>query len=96
MPGVLLVEAMAQVSAFFLYPTLSEDRKNGQAEGMSCRLVSVDRVRFRVPVVPGDRLSIRVKCVRCGEKIWAFEGLIEVEGKEVASANFMAAFSREE
>ena len=90
MPGVLIVEAMAQTAAVLVVHTLG-----ASFEGKLVYFMSVDRCRFRKPVYPGDQLFIEVKKDRNRGPIWKFEGLAKVEGKVVAEASF-AAMIRED
>jgi 3-hydroxyacyl-[acyl-carrier-protein] dehydratase len=90
MPGVLIVEAMAQTAAVLVVHTL------GQAsEGKLVYFMSVDNCRFRRPVYPGDQLKIEVKKQRNRGPVWKFEGLAKVDDKVVAEAVF-AAMVRED
>ncbi len=70
MPGVLIVEAMAQTAAVLVVHTLGE-----ASEGKLVYFMSVDSARFRRPVVPGDRLAVRVSCKQRNRGIvWKFDG----------------------
>ena len=82
MPGVLIVEAMAQVAA-----TLAM-RGN---PGYQVYLLGVDDFRIRTPVVPGDRLEIETNIEKVKGIFWRFKGTARVDGKEVASGEFLAA-----
>ncbi len=90
MPGVLIIEAMAQTAAVLVVHTLGP-----ASEGKLVYFMSIDRCRFRRPVYPGDQLLIEVKKDRNRGPIWRFEGLAKVEGKAVAEASF-AAMIRED
>ena len=90
MPGVLIIEAMAQTAAVLVVHTLGP-----ASEGKLVYFTSIDRCRFRRPVYPGDQLLIEVKKDRNRGPIWRFEGLAKVEGKAVAEASF-AAMIRED
>ena len=90
MPGVLIVEAMAQTAAVLVVHTLGS-----ASEGKLVYFMSVDRCRFRRPVYPGDQLLIEVKKDRNRGSIWKFEGVAKVGGKVVAEAGF-AAMIRED
>jgi len=84
MPGVLIVEAMAQTAAVLVMSSLGEDQN---------RLVyfmSIDGVRFRRPVVPGDRLELHVEKIQSRANVWKFAGKGIVEGKVAAEATFAA------
>ena len=90
MPGVLIIEAMAQTAAVLVVPTLGP-----ASEGKLVYFMSVDNCRFRRPVYPGDQLKIEVKKQRNRGPVWKFEGLAKVEEKVVAEAIF-AAMVRED
>ena len=85
MPGVLLLEAMAQTSA--LHACL---RLGAQAGEQAIYLVTIDRAKFRRPVVPGDQLQLCSTLLRGRGKIWKFRGQVKVEGQVVAEAEYMA------
>ncbi|MGH6742591.1 MAG: 3-hydroxyacyl-ACP dehydratase FabZ [Bradyrhizobium sp.] len=85
MPGVLIIEAMAQTAAVLVVHTLGR-----AAEGKLVYFMSVDNARFRRPVVPGDRLEVRVLKQRRRGSVWKFEGRAEVGGQLMAEAVFAA------
>jgi 3-hydroxyacyl-[acyl-carrier-protein] dehydratase len=85
MPGVLIVEAMAQTAAVLVVHTLGPD-----AEGKLVYFMSIDDARFRRPVFPGNELAIRVVRQRNRANVWKFEGQAMVEGKLMAEATFAA------
>lgn len=85
MPGVLILEALAQAAGLLA--------KNSLAQGTDDKvtyLMAIDRARFRRPVVPGDRLELRVEIVRQKGDIWKEKGTALVDGEIVAEAEFMA------
>lgn len=82
MPGVLIVEAMAQVSAVLAY-------KSG-AQGRGIYFMSIERVKFRKPVVPGDQLKIAVKTTHRRNTVWKISGQTYVNDKVIAEAEFTA------
>ena len=88
MPGVLIIEAMAQAAAAYTSYTEELD-----TEGKIVLFMGVDKARFRKPVVPGDQLRIRVRTAQKRPPVWRFEGVAEVDGKKVAEANFAAMLS---
>lgn len=88
MPGVLLIEAMAQVASFSVYPSMMKKIKNH--ETLQTILVGVDGARFRAPVIPGDQLRIEAVCIACRKSLWSFECKVFVEGKLVAEAKLLA------
>ena len=85
MPGVLIIEAMAQTAAVLVVHTLGPE-----AEGKLVYFMSVDSARFRRPVVPGDCLHVRVLKQRNRGNVWKFESRAEVSGQLVAEAVFAA------
>jgi 3-hydroxyacyl-[acyl-carrier-protein] dehydratase len=85
MPGVLIVEAMAQTAAVLVVHTLG-----AAFEGKLVYFMSVDGCRFRKPVVPGDELRLHVTKDRSRGMIWKFNGVALVGGQKVAEATFAA------
>ena len=85
MPGVLIIEAMAQTSAALVVHTLGEE-----SEGKLVYFMSIDNARFRKPVHPGDRLRIDVQKQRSRGNVWKFDGKATVDGLLVAEATFAA------
>jgi beta-hydroxyacyl-ACP dehydratase FabZ len=84
MPGVLIVEALAQVGAVYVL---------GQMEGREDKLVlfsGIDNARFRRPVVPGDTLRLEVTPVRLGSRVQKMHGRATVEGQTAAEADIMS------
>ncbi|MDA1090004.1 MAG: 3-hydroxyacyl-ACP dehydratase FabZ [Proteobacteria bacterium] len=84
MPGVLIVEAMAQTSAVLVVGTM------GKQPGSVVYFMSVDQARFRKPVFPGDQLYMHVKKLRQRGKVWKFHGEARVGDDIVAEAIFTA------
>lgn len=89
MPGVLIVEAMAQAAAAFTSYT-----ENLDVEGKIVLFMGIDKARFRKPVVPGDQLRIRVRTIQRRAPVWRFAGEAEVDGKRVADAHFSAMLAQ--
>lgn len=85
MPGVLIIESMAQTSAVLVVQTLGED-----ASGRVVYFMSIDSAKFRRPVVPGDQMRVRVVKQRRRGPVWRFEGTATVNGTVVAQAVFSA------
>lgn len=81
MPGVLLIEAMAQTSAVLVVETLGKD-----AEGKLVYFMSIDEAKFRKPVVPGDSVHIRVDKQQSRKNVWKFACVATVDGAKVAEA----------
>ena len=87
MPGVMIIEAMAQASGILAFKTV-----NVIPDANSLfYFVAIDNARFRKPVVPGDQLLLKVSLKRAFKGIWKFHGSAEVGGIEVASAELMVA-----
>ena len=85
MPGVLIIEAMAQTSAVLVAHTLA-----GEAADKLVYFMSIDGARFRKPVVPGDVLHIHVVKKQTRGPVWKFEGKAMVGDTVVADATFAA------
>jgi len=85
MPGVLIVEAMAQTAAALVVETIGPT-----AFGKLVYFMSVNQARFRRPVVPGDSLKIHVTALRHRGNVWKFEGLAKVDGRLCAEATYAA------
>ena len=90
MPGVMIVESMAQTAAVLVVHTLGPE-----AEGKLVYFMSIDGARFRRPVVPGDTMNVHVTKVRNRGPVWKFRAVAKVEGNVVAEAEF-AAMIRED
>jgi 3-hydroxyacyl-[acyl-carrier-protein] dehydratase len=85
MPGVLIVEAMAQTAAAFVIETLDP----GKAMPI-VYFMSIDTAKFRRPVVPGDQLRMHIVKNRRRGNVWRFDGTVRVDGVVVAEASFTA------
>ena len=85
MPGVMIVEAMAQTAAVLVVQTLDLIDKD-----MLVYFMSIDACKFRKPVVPGDCLELHVEVARNRGKVWKFAGKGIVDGAVVAEAEFTA------
>ena len=85
MPGVLIVEAMAQTSAILVVQTLGKE-----AEGKVVYFMTIDDCRFRKPVVPGDSLHIHVEKIKQRGQIWKFKGVAKVGETVCAEATISA------
>ena len=85
MPGVLIIEAMAQTAAVLVVHTLGPE-----SEGKLVYFMSVESARFRRPVFPGDCLHVHVVKRRNRGNVWKFEGRAEVAGRLMAQAVFAA------
>lgn len=85
MPGVLIIEAMAQTAAVLVVSTLGPE-----AEGKLVYFMTVDEARFRKPVTPGDTVHIHVSKQRNRANVWKFKGEAKVNGVLVAEAIYSA------
>ncbi|WP_449267356.1 3-hydroxyacyl-ACP dehydratase FabZ [Fodinicurvata halophila] len=85
MPGVLIIEAMAQTAAVLVVETLE-----GAAAGKLVYFMSIEQARFRRPVVPGDQLHIHVSKLRNRGPVWKFQGEVRVDDQIAAEAGFSA------
>ena len=81
MPGVLIIEAMAQTSAVLVVRTLGKE-----AEGKLVYFMSVEEAKFRKPVGPGDCLHIRVNKLQSRRNVWKFACIATVDDVKVAEA----------
>ena len=84
MPGVLIVEALAQVGGVMM---LSKNENQGKI----AYLVSIDKARFRKTVVPGDQIRLEIKVLKLKSKIGVVRGVATVGGEEVCDAEIMFA-----
>jgi len=85
MPGVLIVEAMAQTAGILVVHSLGE-----KAEGKLVYFMSIDKCRFRRPVVPGDVMKIHVSKNQARGNVWKFEGKVYVSKQLCSEAQFSA------
>jgi 3-hydroxyacyl-[acyl-carrier-protein] dehydratase len=82
MPGVLVIEAMAQVAGVMAF-------RSGM-EGKSVYFMSIDNAKFRRPIVPGDQVMMEIKLLKQRGNVWKFSGVATVDGKPVSEAEFTA------
>ena len=85
MPGVLIVEALAQTAAIMVVETLGEE-----AEGKLVYFMTIDEARFRKPVIPGDTLHLHIEAIRARGTVWKFRGFAKVGETLCAEAVFSA------
>ena len=86
MPGVLIIEAMAQAAALLGIQDLEEGRLD---QGSVIYLVGIDKARFRRPAGPGDQLLIDVKFLAQRRNIWKYEAVAAVDSTQIASAELL-------
>ena len=85
MPGVLIIESMAQTAAVLVVETLGPD-----AQGKLVYFMSIEGAKFRRPVVPGDQLRIHIVKQRNRGNVWKFHAIARVDGVAVAEATYAA------
>jgi 3-hydroxyacyl-[acyl-carrier-protein] dehydratase len=85
MPGVLIIECMAQTSACLVVTTLGPE-----ARGKVVYFMSIDGAKFRRPVVPGDQMRVEVSRKQRRGPVWKFQGIAKVDGTIVAEAVYSA------
>jgi 3-hydroxyacyl-[acyl-carrier-protein] dehydratase len=87
MPGVLVIEAMAQTAAILSFKTMGV-----KPDGVSVYyFVGIDNARFKKPVGPGDQLVIDVRIMTTRRGIWKFSATAKVDGQVAAEADLMCA-----
>lgn len=85
MPGVLIVEAMAQTAAIMVVYSMG-----AEAEGKLVYFMGIDNCKFRKPVTPGDSMHIHIAKTQNRKNVWKFRGEAKVEGVLCAEADFSA------
>ncbi len=89
MPGVLVIEAMAQVGGILAKLSVPESMK--LEVGKAIYFAAIDKVKFRKPIVPGDQILFELTAIRKGTKIWKMKGKAMVNKTVVAEAELVAA-----
>lgn len=89
MPGVLIIEAMAQAGGVLAFASLSPENKG------LMYFMGIDNVRFRKPVLPGDQLLLELKIIKLRSKVFKMSGRATVDDKLVAEAVLMASIGGE-
>ena len=90
MPGVLIVEAMAQVAGVLAF------RSGMEGNGKVVYFMSIEKAKFRRPVVPGDQLRLDIKVLQQRGTVWKFSGAATVDGKLASEADFTAMVTNKE
>ncbi|MCK5680274.1 3-hydroxyacyl-ACP dehydratase FabZ [bacterium] len=90
MPGVLIIEAMAQVGGIFALDALGLKAGATDTE-TQIFFMTIDKARFRKPVRPGDILIMTIRLINQRRNFWKFSGRAEVDGVLVSEANMMAS-----
>ncbi len=88
MPGVLVIEAMAQVAGVMAF--------SSGVEGKIVYFMSIDNAKFRRPIVPGDQVMMEIKVLKQRGNVWRFSGTATVDGKLVSEAEFTAMVTDKE
>ncbi len=91
MPGVLIIEAMAQAGAVLAAKSLPEEE-----QGSLIYFMGMNKVKFRKPVVPGDQIIFEVKFLKQRAKVFKMSGMAFVDEKLVAEAELMASFGEKQ
>jgi 3-hydroxyacyl-[acyl-carrier-protein] dehydratase len=86
MPGVLVIEALAQAGGVLAWESVSDEERI-----WILYLVGIEEARFKQPVRPGDQLILKVQLVKRRRNLWRYEAQAEVDGKEVAHAAILMA-----
>ena len=86
MPGVLIIEALAQAGGVLAYETAAAEERI-----WILYLVGIEETRFKQTVRPGDQLMLRVELVKRRRNLWRFNAVAEVDGKVVAEAQILMA-----
>jgi 3-hydroxyacyl-[acyl-carrier-protein] dehydratase len=86
MPGVLLIEAMAQAAGVLVWESIPPEERN-----FILYLVSVENSRFKEPVCPGDRLVLTAELISRRRNFWRFKATAKVDGNIVAHSEFLQA-----
>ena len=85
MPGVFLIEAMAQTAA-----ALVAHHRGFSAKDSAVYFMGIDKARFRAPVLPGDQLRIEVVKLQTRTSVWRYRGIARVRDRVAAEAEYMA------
>lgn len=85
MPGVLIVEAMAQTAGVLVVHSLGQS-----GTGKMVYFMTIESAKFRKPVVPGDSMHIHVQCLKSRGNVWKFRGEAKVDGVLCAEAEYSA------
>ena len=88
MPGVLIIEAMAQVGGVLAFSTATDAK--------SVFFMSIEKAKFRKPVVPGDQLKMELRVTHQRGNVWKLSGVAKVDDKVVAEADLTAMLTHQE
>ena len=87
MPGVLIIEAMAQVGGVLAFKSVEEKM---DISGKLVYFAGIDKAKFRKPVLPGDQIRFELEVIHVKEPYWKLKGVALVDGKKVCEAELMA------
>ena len=90
MPGVLIVEALAQTAGILVFSSLPKEQFKTPVY-----FLGIDNVRFRKPVIPGDQLRLELEITKHRQSVWGFKGKALVDGNLVAEAELLAMLGDE-
>ena len=85
MPGVLIIESMAQTSGALVVSSYGD-----KAMGKLVYFMSIDKARFRSPVIPDCELHLEIEAIRSHGRVWKYKGTAKVDGKRMADAEWSA------
>ncbi|MCK5426801.1 MAG: 3-hydroxyacyl-ACP dehydratase FabZ, partial [Thermodesulfovibrionia bacterium] len=88
MPGVLIIEAMAQVAGLLAF--------HSGVKGAFVYFMSIEKAKFRKPVIPGDQLRLEIKVLKHRNNVWRFSGEAFVSDKLVSESEVTAMISEQE
>ncbi|HEY4372139.1 MAG TPA: 3-hydroxyacyl-ACP dehydratase FabZ [Burkholderiales bacterium] len=92
MPGVLILEALAQAAAILCFKS-----RNAKPDGKTVYyFVGIDNARFKKPVMPGDQLNLHIEITRYSRGLWKFKAEAKVDGQVVTEADLMCAIRMSE
>ncbi len=92
-PGVLTIEAMAQTAAVYVMTVLEDE--GGEQDNL-VYFMSIDKVKFRKPITPGDTVEFHIKKIAQKGPVWKFSGVAKVDGKVASQAEFKAMITPRE
>lgn len=90
MPGVLIVEAMAQTAGVHVIWSMENEKPETQGNNRLVYFMSVESAKFRKPVMPGDQLLLHVEAIHGRRNVWKYKSYAKVNGVTVAEAIFSA------
>lgn len=90
MPGVLIVEAMAQTAGVHVIWSMEKEKPETTGNSRLVYFMSVDSAKFRKPVGPGDQLGLYVETLQGRKNVWKYRGIAKVDDKIVAESVFSA------